>query len=37
MPSTAGRLVREAVAVMLADLEAHGEDSVVVRRLRTAR
>jgi hypothetical protein len=30
-----GRLVREAVAEMLIDLEAHGEDSVVVRRLRT--
>jgi hypothetical protein len=29
-----GRLVREAVAEMLQDLEAHGEDSVVVRRLR---
>jgi hypothetical protein len=26
--------VREAVAEMLIDLEAHGEDSVVVRRLR---
>jgi hypothetical protein len=29
-----GRLVREAVAEMLIDLEAHDEDSVVVRRLR---
>jgi hypothetical protein len=29
-----GRLVREAVAEMLIDLEAHGDDSVVVRRLR---
>jgi hypothetical protein len=29
-----GRLVREAVAEMLMDLEAHGEDSVVVSRLR---
>jgi hypothetical protein len=29
-----GRLVREAVAEMLIDLEAHGEHSVVVRRLR---
>ncbi|MDP3892889.1 hypothetical protein [Nocardioides sp.] len=28
-----GRLVREAVAVVLADFEAHGEDSVIVRRL----
>jgi hypothetical protein len=29
-----GRLVREAVAEMLVDLEAHGADSVVVQRLR---
>jgi len=29
-----GRLVREAVAEMLIDLEAHGESSVVVQRLR---
>ena len=29
-----GRLVREAVAEMLTDLEQHGEDSVVVTRLR---
>jgi hypothetical protein len=29
-----GRLVREAVAELLQDLEAHGEESVVVRRLR---
>ncbi|MPY99491.1 MAG: cobyrinic acid a,c-diamide synthase [Actinophytocola sp.] len=29
-----GRLVREAVAVMLEDFEASGEDSVLVRRLR---
>lgn len=29
-----GRLVREAVAVMLADLEESGADSVLVRRLR---
>ena len=29
-----GRLVREAVAVLLADLEQRGEDSVLVRRLR---
>lgn len=28
-----GRIVREAVAVMLADLEANGEASVLVRRL----
>ena len=32
-----GRLVREAVAEMLIDLEAHGEDSVVVARLREQR
>ena len=29
-----GRLVREAVAEMLIDLESHGEQSVVVQRLR---
>jgi hypothetical protein len=29
-----GRLVREAMAEMLIDLEAHGENSAVVRRLR---
>ncbi|MDQ1665269.1 MAG: hypothetical protein QOH75_1300 [Actinomycetota bacterium] len=29
-----GRLVREAMAEMLLDLEAHGENSAVVRRLR---
>ncbi len=28
-----GRLVREAVAMVLADLEEHGEDSALVRRL----
>ncbi len=28
-----GRLVREAVALVLADLDAHGADSAVVRRL----
>jgi len=28
-----GRLVREAVAIVLADLEAHGEESALVRRL----
>ncbi|MEV7429445.1 MULTISPECIES: hypothetical protein [unclassified Nocardioides] len=28
-----GRLVREAVALVLADYEAHGEDSALVRRL----
>ncbi|SFQ73296.1 hypothetical protein SAMN05421810_11559 [Amycolatopsis arida] len=29
-----GRLVREAVAVLLADFEEHGEDSILVQRLR---
>ena len=28
-----GRLVREAISLVLADLEAHGEDSALVRRL----
>jgi hypothetical protein len=28
-----GRLVREAIALVLADLEAHGDDSALVRRL----
>ena len=31
-----GRLVREAIAEMLADLELHGADSTVVTRLREA-
>jgi hypothetical protein len=29
-----GRIVREAVAVLLEDLEAHGDESLLVRRLR---
>jgi L-aminopeptidase/D-esterase-like protein len=29
-----GRVVREAVSLVLADFEAHGEDSALVRRLR---
>ena len=29
-----GRIVREAISVLLADFEVHGEDSVLVRRLR---
>jgi L-aminopeptidase/D-esterase-like protein len=29
-----GRVVREAIAMVLADLEEHGEESVLVRRLR---
>ena len=28
-----GRLVREAISLVLADFEAHGDDSVLVRRL----
>jgi hypothetical protein len=31
-----GRLVREAVALVLADLEANGDDSVIVQRLMQA-
>ena len=31
-----GRIVREAVAVVLADLEAKGETSILLRRLRGA-
>lgn len=31
-----GRLVREAVAIALADLDARGEDSVIVQRLKQA-
>jgi hypothetical protein len=31
-----GRMVREAVSVLLADFAEHGEDSVLVRRLRGA-
>lgn len=29
-----GRIVREAIAVLLADLDEHGDDSILVRRLR---
>jgi len=29
-----GRIVREAIAVVIADLEAKGEESILVRRLR---
>jgi len=32
-----GRIVREALAVLLADLDAVGEDSLMVRRLREGR
>jgi hypothetical protein len=31
-----GRLVREAVAIVLADLEENGDDSVIVQRLQKA-
>ncbi len=31
-----GRVVREALALVLADFEARGEDSVIVRRLNQA-
>ena len=30
-----GRMVRESVAELLVDLDAHGEDSMIVRRLRS--
>jgi hypothetical protein len=36
MPVDRGRLVRAAVAIALADLEAHGEDSALVQRLTQA-
>lgn len=29
-----GRIVREAIAIMLADFDEHGEESLLVRRLR---
>jgi hypothetical protein len=29
-----GRLVREAIAVLLADLDARGKDSLIARRIR---
>ena len=31
-----GRLVREAIAILLADLDARGKDSVLVRRIRAS-
>jgi hypothetical protein len=31
-----GRLVREAIAILLADLDAHDTDSLVVRRVRAS-
>lgn len=33
VPADRGRLVREAMAVLLADLEARGKDSLLARRL----
>ena len=32
-----GRLVREAIAVLLADLDARGKDSLIARRIRLSR
>jgi hypothetical protein len=37
MPADRGRIVREAIAVLLADLDAEGADSLMVRRLRDGR
>ncbi len=34
MPADRGRIVREALAVLLADLDAEGADSLMARRLR---
>ena len=34
VPADRGRIVREALAVLLADLDAEGEDSLMARRLR---
>jgi hypothetical protein len=34
IPADRGRIVREALAVLLADLDAGGEDSLLARRLR---
>ncbi|MGP4024981.1 hypothetical protein [Actinomadura sp. 3N407] len=36
LPVDRGRLVREAVAAMINDFDAHGEHSTLVRRLRGA-
>lgn len=36
LPVDRGRIVREAVAVLLEDFEAHGSESVLVRRLQGA-
>ena len=32
-----GRLVREAIAILLADLDARGKDSLIARRIRLSR
>ena len=32
-----GRLVREAIAILLADLDARGKDSLIARRIRVSR
>ncbi len=37
IPADRGRVVREALAVMLADLDAEGADSLMARRLRDGR
>jgi len=37
IPADRGRIVREALAVMLADLDAEGADSLLARRLRDGR
>ena len=31
-----GRLVREAIAILLADLDARGKDSLIARRIRSS-
>jgi hypothetical protein len=35
IPVDRGRIVREALALVLADIDATGEDSLVAKRLRT--
>jgi len=37
IPADRGRIVREALAVLLADLDAEGEQSLMARRLREGR
>ncbi|HUZ54755.1 MAG TPA: hypothetical protein VMU94_19785 [Streptosporangiaceae bacterium] len=37
IPADRGRIVREALAVMLADLDAEGAESLMARRLRDGR